>query len=280
MNSAISKRTYAQYLKVYQFLKQRTPPLHQDDHHAIVQTFLAMRAQWSKPTERTAKSALCYFLDEAVINGDGDLSAYEAKRELLGRTNPGRDQLAYFCSKEEQEEAIAKNAEVERERLENLNTSQRRLACIRAGELCTLLFALSASQSPMRDEVALWLKAALLTGLDPQEWSTASFKVARGSAVLQFSSNQSSSAARPSSPLRLDKLTPGQLSVIHSHVQNASARAASGQFDAWSRACRAMLLTIVSSIWPNRGQWTLSPPRFVLAKRPENRLALEEASLL
>lgn len=282
MNSTISKQTHEQYLKIFQILKQRIPPSsNQSDHHAIVEAFLAMRAQWSKPTERANKSAVVFFLDEALSNGD--ISAYDAKRQLLGITNPRRDPLGHFCSKEEQQDAIAKNAEVERERLENLNSSPRRLACLRAGQLCTLLFALSASShSPLKGQVALWLKAALLTGLAPQDWATASLEEERGgSAVLRFSSGGLCSAGLPRTALRLDKLTPDQLAVVRLHVFNASGRAARAQFDSWYRACRTMLLSTVLSFWPaNPGNWTLSPSRYVLGKRPSERLTIEEASLL
>jgi len=229
----------------------------------VVDAFLAQRIHWTPATERSKKVAVLHVLDTAVLQGL--ISAYYAKRRLIGMLVPHVDELSHFGSRQEKDAAIAQEREFQHQRAIRLQQRAERTRRAKATRHLMMLDALGRSRSKWAADTYRWYEAASLAGIAPKVWMGATLvDCGRNRFALCLSKN--GKPDRIAAFVALDQLTSDQISIIRAHTDTVDAKVRAGEFEAWYGACRTLLRIEASSLWPGQENLpTLHPTQHLFA---------------
>jgi hypothetical protein len=253
--AAAPSKTHPRYQEVYDRLRDWafSAELRGNDdegeYGGVVEALLAKRADWTPSTERSIKAAVLHVLEAHIQSGS--MPAYCATRRLAGMLAPHRDPMGHFGSQEEKDAAVAREQEFRRQRTIRLQSQARDTPHARATRHRMLLLALQESRSKWAADTLRWYTAAVLTGLAPAAWKCATWvDCGRGRVALCL--GESARPDRIASFVSLDQLTSNQLATIRAHLETVDAKVQAGAFEAWYDACRRLLRTEASSLWPGQ----------------------------
>lgn len=225
-----------------------------------VEVFLERRVEWSKATERSYRAAMIYALDSAISEGKPYYD--DAKRKLLGMTDPIRDPLKHFQSDEEQAKAITALAEMQKKRKEALDerrrsrtagkTSTQKAKKLSPSDIEAVVQRLDLSRSKWKNDTKEWFLAGILTGLRPSEWAQASLNDAGTKLMLVVKNGKNTNGRSFGEHRELDisELNRDEKLLIGRHIERANSHQERQNFEAWYNRCRKLMHTI-SRVMPS-----------------------------
>lgn len=234
MKQTRTHATTAAYLRRAQHLVARMvaelqPP--DIDPMAVAQWAISLRPQFRRPTWRQYKSSLiCYFEqfeDEDSEQAIALLTASDCSNCLKGKDAPAR-------------------------------TSSFKKRCITPEELSRILEYISTHKTRWGQATAVWLQAAVLTGLRPGEWQTAVLNTdANGNPILivRNAKNTNGRAHGSERTLLLNSMAKSDIKIIQEQVRVASKIVEMRLWDRYYRECRKTLYAAVRVLWPRRSHY-------------------------
>lgn len=201
------------------------------DSMAIAKWAISLRPTIRRSTWRQYKSSLiCYleqFQDEDFERAIALLTASDCSNCLKGKDAPAR-------------------------------TSSSKKRSITPEELSEILKYLSTHKTRWGDVTAVWLQAAVLSGLRPGEWQSAVLNTdVNGDPVLivRNSKNTNGRSHGNERTLLLNNMTQPDIKIIQVQIRVASKIMENGLWDGYYRGCRKTLYAAVRVLWPRRSQY-------------------------
>ncbi|MDM0010172.1 hypothetical protein QTI51_37210 [Variovorax sp. J22G73] len=224
------------------------------DEEWAVEAFLATCPEWAEATERLYLAAMKHALDSRISQRIP--YSLEAKRKLLGMTNPKEDVLGYFVCDEARAEQIAAWEERQTERKKALETLKRsrkagKTSTQKAKKLSSLdieavFRKLDLSKSKWKNDTKEWFHAGILTGLRPSEWAHSRLDQVqkRLMLIVDNGKNTNGRSFGPDREIDISGLNFAEKLLIKRHLERASAHQKQQSYKAWYDRCRRLMHTI------------------------------------
>jgi hypothetical protein len=231
------------------------------DEECAVEAFLAMCPEWAQATERLYLAAMKHVLDSRISKRKP--SSLEAKRKLLGMTNPTEDPLGYFVSDQaraKQITALEQRQRQQKEASKKLKRSRKagKTSTQKAKKLSTMdieavFRRLDLSKSKWKNDTKEWFHAGFLTGLRPSEWAHTSLEHTGKISMLivHNGKNTNGRSFGPDRHINISELNCHEKLLVERHIERANARQQQQNFEAWYNRCRRLMHTI-SRVMPSK----------------------------
>lgn len=168
--------------------------------------------------------------------------------------------IIYYLENHEDEQAATEAIEY----LKNINskgaathtekTSSLKMKKISLDDWQKLDTFLKSKPNKWYDELRVWLRASIITGLRPVEWKNAHFLLHNGQPALkiQNAKHTNGRAHGPSRTLILEDLRDSDLLAIKTHLNNVRTFAGMGEYEFFYQGCAIALYKACRKCWPRR----------------------------
>jgi len=123
---------------------------------------------------------------------------------------------------------------------------------------------LAQKNKKWHEQLRMWLRASIITGLRPIEWKNAILTECDGKQVLKIQNAKATNGRShgPTRTLLLDKLTEDDLKAIKAHLNNVRIFVGMDEYDYFYKKCATTLYKACRKCWPRRkGHITLYSAR-------------------
>ena len=134
-------------------------------------------------------------------------------------------------------------------------TSSSKKRSLTQSELKAIIFYLDQHKTRWSLATALWLQSAVLTGLRPAEWKSASLELlttGKYELILLNAKNSNCRGNGDDRTLQLGDIDQADLKIIQAHIEFVGVVVGHKVWERYYRECRKTLYRATRTLWPNR----------------------------